>query len=106
MSPEDVARALADMDGAYVDLQKTMGGVERWYVRAVTPRAREAVSQWPTPESVVERLADAFGAAAEAERDPERRGKLRTVAGFLGETGKDFAAEVVAKVIIRQTGIG
>jgi hypothetical protein len=38
--------------------------------------------------------------------DPERRSKLRAIASFLGETGKDFAAEVVAKVITRQTGLG
>jgi hypothetical protein len=30
--------------------------------------------------------------------------KLREVGGFLAETGKDFAAEVVAKVIAHQTG--
>ena len=103
---EDVARALADMDGSYIDLQKTMGDVGGWFVKAVTPAARRAVGQWPTPENVVARLAEAFGAAAEQERDPERRGKLRATAGFLGETGKDFAAEVVAKVIARQTGMG
>jgi hypothetical protein len=40
---EDVARALADMDGRYVDLQKTMGDVDRWFVKAVTPEARRAV---------------------------------------------------------------
>jgi hypothetical protein len=94
------------MDGTYVDLQKTMGDPSRWFVKAVTPKARQAVGQWPTPENVVARLAEAFAAAAGQERDPERRGKLRAIAGFLGETGKDFAAEVVAKVISRQTGMG
>jgi hypothetical protein len=103
---EDVARSLADLDGTYVDLQKTMGDAGRWFVRAVTPGARQAVGQWPTPENVVARLADAFGAAAEQEQNPERRGRLRAIAAFLGETGKDFAAEVVAKVITRQTGMG
>ncbi len=48
----------------------------------------------------------AFGAAAEQERDLDRRGKLRAIASFLDETGKDFAAEVVAKVIAHQAGAG
>jgi hypothetical protein len=86
-------------------VQKTMGDVEGWFVKTVTPQARCAVGQWPTPESVVDRLAEAFGAAAELERDPERRGKFRALANFLGEAGRDFAAEVVAKVIVRQTGM-
>jgi hypothetical protein len=102
---QDVSRALKDMDGSYVDLQTTMGDVDGWYVRSVTPAARRAVGQWPTPENVVARLAEAFSAAADQERDPERRGKLRTIASFLADTGREFAAEVVAKIIIRQTGI-
>jgi hypothetical protein len=72
----------------------------------VTPQARRAVGQWPTPENLVDRLVEASSAAVELERDPERRGKLRALASFLGETGGDFAAEVVAKVIVRQTGTG
>ncbi len=73
-------------------------------ITEVTPAARRAVGQWPTPENVVARLAEAFSAAAEHEPDRERRGKLRALGSFLGETGKDFAAEVVAKVIVHQTG--
>jgi hypothetical protein len=43
--------------------------------------------------------------AAEQEPDPERRSKLRSIASFLADTGKDFAAEIVAKVIAHQTGL-
>ena len=103
--PEDVARALRDMRGVYVGEIQGMGDMERWCITEVTPEARRAVGQWPTPENVVGRLAEAFSKAAEHEPDPERRGKLRTVGSFLGDTGKDFAAEVVAKVIARQTGV-
>jgi hypothetical protein len=105
-STEDVARALVSMNGPFVSLELTGGGAERWFVKAVTPAARQAVGQWPTPENVVARLAEAFSEAAGQEQDPERRGKLRAVASFLRETGKDFAAEVVAKVIARQAGMG
>jgi hypothetical protein len=30
---------------------------------------------------------------------------VRQIAGFLGETGKDLAAEIMAKVILRQSSL-
>lgn len=104
--PDDVARALLDMRYVYVSEVQGMGDKDRWTITGVTPDARRAVGQWPTAENVVARLAEAFSAAAEQEPDEERRSKLRGLASFLGDTGKDFAAEVVAKVIVRQTGLG
>jgi hypothetical protein len=102
--PKDVARALTAMQGVYTGKLQGMGDLDRQCITEVTPAARQAVGQWPTPENVVARLADAFSAAAEHEPDPERRGKLRAVGSFLADTGKDFAAEVVAKVIAHQIG--
>jgi len=106
LSTADAALALEDMDGEYVDLQMTMGDPGSWSVRAVTPAARRAVGQWPTAESLTAALAEAFDDAAEHEQDPEKKGRLRLVAGFLADTGRDMAAEVVAKVILRQAGMG
>ena len=83
-----------------------MGEPGSWSVLAVTPAARRAVGQWPTAESLTAALAEAFGTAAEHEQDPERKGRLRQVADFLAHTGRDMAAEVVAKVILRQAGMG
>ncbi len=60
---------------------------DRWCVTEVTADARRAVGQWPTPENVVASLAAAFSTAAEQEPDHERRGKLRSVASFLADTG-------------------
>ena len=48
----------------------------------------------------------AFSEAADGEQDPERKNRLRQIASFLGETGKDLAAQIIAKVIMRQTGMG
>lgn len=64
------------------------------------------VGQWPTAESLAARLAEAFGEAAEEEADRERKSRLRQIGSFLGETGKDVAAEVIAKVMLHQTGMG
>lgn len=102
---DDVAQALFDMREVYVSEIQSMGPKDQWSISEVTPEARRAVGQWPSPENVVSRLAEAFTTAAEREPDPERRSKLRAVGSFLRESGKDFAAEVVAKVIARQTGM-
>ena len=51
-------------------------------------------------------LAEAFSEAADEEKDPERKSRLRQIASFLGETGKDVVAEVIAKVFLHGTGMG
>jgi len=107
--PATVDRALTALEGPFVaDYQRYMsGGIpDTWNVMAVTAAARRAVGQWPTAESLAERLAVAFSEAADAEQDPERKSRLRQLASFLGETGKDLAAEIMAKVIMRQSGLG
>lgn len=103
--PKDVAQALLDMRYEYVSEVQSMGDKEDWSIGSVTAEARRAVGQWPTPENVVASLAMAFSTAAEEESDPERRGKLRSIASFLADTGKDLAADIVAKVIARHTGM-
>jgi len=104
-----VAQALDALDGPYVaEYQKLMtGGIpDSWHVSKVTPEARQAVGQWPTADSLAVQLAAAFSEAAEKENDPERKSRLRQIASFLAETGKDVAAEVLAKVILRPAGMG
>ena len=39
-------------------------------------------------------------------RTRRRRGACVWSAGFLADTGRDMAAEVIAKVILRQAGMG
>jgi hypothetical protein len=106
-----IVRALNALEGPYIaKLVKPWGASPdrpgNWLVHGITPAARQAVGQWPTPESLVDQLAAAFAAAADAEPDPGRRGRLRQVAGFLGTTGRDVATEVVSKVIMRSLGVG
>lgn len=103
-----VDRSLTALEGPFVAHYQryASGGVpDTWNVSDVTAEARRAVGQWPTPESLAERLAGAFAEAADAEQDPERKSRLRQVAGFLGETGKEVAAEVLAKIILRPAGM-
>ena len=76
LDPTGVDRALDALEGPYVvKYQKMMTGGDPnpWFITSVTSAARQAVGQWPTPENVIDRLAEAFGAAAEHETDPKRR---------------------------------
>ena len=97
----DVARSLDAMDPTYVDFRKTeTGGDPRfWYVHKVTPAARQQVGQWPTPESLVDRLATAFGEAADRETDPSQQDRLRMTSRLLSESVRAAAIDVVAGVI-------
>jgi hypothetical protein len=100
--------------GDYVaqDMYVPWANIEMAYV--ATPEhtlRRGQLGRWqeeldPTPEDLVDRLAEAYGAAAEQETDANRRRRLREIASALGGTGRDLAVEVAARVILRQTGMG
>jgi hypothetical protein len=96
----EVARSLDAMDPTYVDFRKTETGGDPtfWYVLKVTPEARQAVGQWPTAESLIDRLAQAFRDASEDEEDPERHYHLRQAAGLLGDSIHDVAVEIAAEI--------
>jgi hypothetical protein len=96
----EVTRSLDAMDPTFVDFRKTETGGDPtfWYVNKVTPEARRAVGQWPTPEGLVDRLVQAFNDAADREEDAERHYQLRQASGLLGETLRDVAVRVAATV--------
>lgn len=106
----DVQAALRSLDSAsppYLEAPRPgWGATYPAIITGVTERARRAVGQWPTPESLVDRLAEAFGQAAEHEADPQKRGRLREVASWLGQAGRDIAVKVAAEVLLRQPWMG
>jgi hypothetical protein len=107
--PATVDRAITALEGDYVaEYQRYMtGGDPRsWCVRKVTSHARRAVGQWPTPEGLIDSLAEAFREAADDETNSERKGKLREVASFLSSTGREVATEIVSKIVLHATGMG
>lgn len=106
MDIETTARALVALDGTYLDLSTGIGSAASWHVNAVSAEARRAVGQWPTAESLITRLAEAFSAAAEQEPDPEKKSRLRSIAGMLGGAGRQIAVEVAARVVEHQMGMG
>jgi hypothetical protein len=100
-----VARALEALDPVYVDFRKTTTGGDPtfWYVLKVTPQARRAVGQWPTPDSFVTRLAEELSAAAAAEDDVERKGLLSYAARLIGDTLREAVVRAAAQVLAPST---
>jgi hypothetical protein len=101
-----VAKALEALDPVYVDFRKTTtGGDPRfWYVFKVTPEARRTVGQWPTPQSLANRLADEFAGAAQSEADPERQALLSYAARLIGDTLQDYTVRAAASVLAPALG--
>jgi hypothetical protein len=98
----DVAAALDALEDEYLGLTRTSGGPEGWFVTSVTAGARRVVGQWPTGESLIERLASGIGDAAENEPDPERKRRLREVARELGGMAKAVAVSVASQIVEHQ----
>ncbi len=107
LGERDVAAALEALDPVYVDFRKTTTGGDPtfWYVHKVTPEARRAVGQWPTPASLVTRLAEEFSSAAAEERDAERKGLLAYAARLVGDTLRDVAERAAAAVLSPPEGL-
>jgi hypothetical protein len=96
-----VARSLETLDPAYVDFRKTTTGGDPtfWYVLKVTPQARRAVGQWPTPDSFVTRLAEELSGAAAQEDDTERKSLLSYAARLVGDTLRDAVVRAAGQVL-------
>jgi hypothetical protein len=99
----EVIRALQALDGEYVHLNLDLGGRS---AVAVTAKARQAVGQWPSGESLIQQLVDGLASAAEKEADPERKGRLHQAASLLGGAVRDIAVGVAQAYADRRLGIG
>jgi hypothetical protein len=108
LSKEDVARSLNALKDVYLDVTLTMSGGDPspWAITKVYPRARTAVGQWPTAESVLDKLIAGLEDAAEGELDAEKRSKLRNTASWLGAGLRGTAENVLGTVIARSMGLG
>jgi hypothetical protein len=99
LAANDVIAAVEALEGEYLGLQRTMGDPSRWRIQSVTPAARHAVGQWPTAESLIERLAAGIAEAAGRETDPERKRRLAAVARELGGMAKGVAVNVASQML-------
>jgi hypothetical protein len=101
LEEQAVARALEALDPVFVDFRKTTTGGDPtfWYVLKVTPAARQAVGQWPTPEALVNALARELAAAAQDEQDAERKGLLVYAARLIDDTLRDASLRAAETVL-------
>lgn len=105
LSPEEVGKALLALDGEYLDLRATMGGPTGWFVEKISSQTRREVGQWPSPETLITRLADALEQVADHTEDQQTKGRLRQAATALGGLAKNVAVEVTTKMLEHQIGL-
>lgn len=105
LDPEEVGYALLSLQDEYLRIEMTGGGLKNTMVREVYPSARRAVGQWPTPESLAERILAQLEQAAEDEPDEEKRSRLKDASRTLRSAGRDLLINVIATVLTKGTGI-
>jgi hypothetical protein len=101
LEEQAVARALEALAPVFVDFRKTTTGGDPtfWYVLKVTPAARQTVGQWPTAETLISALARELTAAAQSERDAERKGLLVYAARLIDDTLRDVSVRAADAVL-------
>jgi hypothetical protein len=98
--PQQVFEALLAMQDEYVTLHFVgEGDPNLEMVTRVTPAGRRAVGQWPSAESLSDRLLVAMQDALDHESDPVRRAKLRSVTAALTGMGREVLVSVVSAAI-------
>lgn len=106
MEPDDVLRALVNLDQRYVDanLQRAMGGqIVLAAVRAITAEGLEATGRWPSADVALERLVAALDAEIDsAPVDSPKAGRLRAARDAVIGVGKDVMVRVMTNVITGQ----
>jgi hypothetical protein len=106
LSPEELGKSLLRLQDEYIDIYRPGGGLSNVGVQRIRASARRAIGQWPTAERVATRIIQDLDSAAETERDPEQKARLKQTAAFLGSSGKDLLINILASVIAKGTGLG
>jgi hypothetical protein len=91
-------RALQHTEPSFVTkMAETSAGIV--LVGAPTGHARRVVGSWPTPDALADRIIAALAEAAEAESDPDTKGRLKRAADAVGGVGKSVLTGVLTHVI-------
>ena len=104
MDPGQVARAVRALSPRFIKTGPSLGGLIDVAIMGVTDEARQAVGQWPTPESLADRIVVALLEAADREPDERKRTKLRAAADALGGFSRDLLVNVIANVATKPIG--
>jgi hypothetical protein len=90
----------------YIEVGWTLGNGGRGsHVDRISAEALRAVGAWPNPENLAIQLLAEMEKAAEAEPDPDKRGRLRAAATVLGETLRGSGEAILASVIAKALGL-
>jgi len=98
LDADEVGKAIQRLDGAYIKMFGTMGGLSQNGVEKIYPEARRAVGQWPSPESAARLLMQELRAAEDREADPLRKSRLKAAGSALSDVGVKVLGEVLAKL--------
>jgi hypothetical protein len=96
---------LKALEGAwppYIEVRTVKGSPDEveGHIHGVSERTRRELGTWPSAESLVDRLVEALEQAADAEEEPQKKGKLRAA----GEALAGFARDVAVGVVSAQVG--
>lgn len=106
MDPGQVGRAVRALSPRFIEtVDATRDDLLDVSIMGVTDEARWAVGQWPTPETVADRIVAALLEAADREPDERKRTKLRAAAETLGSLGRDLLINVAANVATKPIGL-
>lgn len=108
LSEHDVEVALhalsTDVNPPYITGIRGLGDRYPVWISDVTERARRAVGQWPATDSAADVALAALEALADREPDPEKKSRIRSVAGFFGGMGRDVLVEFLAALSKKTIG--
>jgi len=91
-------RRLASEQPPYFGVDWKSNG-DPWLVGMPTGHARRTVGQWPTAETLADRVIDSLQATADAETDPEKKSRLRRIAEDLAGIGREVLVKAAAQAI-------
>jgi hypothetical protein len=87
--------ALTHAQPPYIDVSYA-GGSAIGHVDTIYERTRRELGTWPSAPNLVDQIAAALADAADAEDEPERKGKLRAAAETVGGMARDIAVQVLS----------
>ncbi len=86
-------------------LTTTGSGNVSGFAEGLTAEGRRRIGDWPSPESVLPRLAELLESAVQNEDSQERKEPLRALLGALGQVTTGGLGNVVGTLIGQAAGV-
>ncbi len=92
-------------DAEYLELMRA-GGVRADFIGGsvgrVLERTRRELGSWPSAEGLLAQLTEALSEEAKAEKEPERKARLRAALDVLTGTGRQIVVDVLSGYVERR----